>query len=123
MQLESVDMPQPPATKKNHMALSMVAGSILPGLGLHFRICRKRMLASWHEPPFYNEASLSFVQVRGGGGRSGVPSCFLRVRGGVCMYMLCVYTLYDSYNACRYTTSVCTSVCIHNLYTYFNLNR
>lgn len=71
----------------------MVAGSILPGLGLRLQICR-RMLDSWYEPPFYSEASLSFVQVRGGGGSSGGPSCFLRIYGCVCLHMLCVYMLY-----------------------------
>ena len=93
MQLESLDLPQPSATKENntHTVLSMVAGSILPCLGLPFRICRRRMLATCGKLPSHSEASWFFVQVRGGGGSGW--ALFPEVCGCVCMDMLCVYAL------------------------------
>lgn len=106
-------MPWPSATKENntHTVLSMVAGSILPCLGLHFRICRRRMLATCRKLPFHNEASWSFVQVRGGGGSGRAPSCPLRFVGVyVCTYAGCVHT------GCMSTIRVDTvRVCVRRL--------
>lgn len=101
---------QLPATKENntHTALSMVAGSILPCLGLRFRIYR--MLATCRKLPFHNEASWSIVQVRGGGGSGWAPSCFLEFVG-VCVYVLCAYIL----DVCVHVDTVwCVYKCVYS---------